>query len=442
MTKNSAAPGSAQVQAGRAMLAIVGVATITALVLNVKAGLEQSPEAAVIYGMADAALVVVAATATVNRHTLLSIAALAACAMLSLTCQITAHLSNASHQYELAADHNAKLARARAKLEEAKANARAGREKAAKAQADADSIHELGLVPDLEKEAGKAARIAEGEAKAARKAKKRCQDHEGCSAAVLASSAITERLGKARSRAASQGQAEAAEAKAAEFDIVSREVEAEIKTITPAKIDGAAKVLSAWLGMDEATAALNLSTGRTGALLAVTLLLQLLGGYAWETMSKGVEANRAAGTASVEIGAALPTASEADETPSMEKLLDLLARADEEYQMELDMMAMVEALETPTSTVEVASEIKAKVGDKAALYKERARKAAATRAANKAAKEKAEREASELAAAEIEAKTTRNKERAAKAAATKKTNKQKRLGGMRGSLRIAASNDN
>lgn len=299
-----------QLAGGIVLLTVVVIpASAVALVLNVRAGLEISTEAAVIYGLADVALVTVALVASVCGHVAISRAAIAACALLSLVSQVNAHMSNAGHAMRLSGEQNQALARAAAKFEEAKDEARTARDNAAIARTHAETarrsaseIAERGTVADLEAAATRASRKVDGALKVAAKAKKACRDAPECLSAQESATLARAALAQAHSKVAQLTQAASEEARAKQFDEDARRADAKAEKAEatraeiggPAKMDGTTAFLSQTYGWSEEATGRWVSAGKTGLLLTATLLLQLLGGYAGQAISAGRNGRRAA----------------------------------------------------------------------------------------------------------------------------------------------------
>jgi hypothetical protein len=361
-------------------------ASAVALVLNVRAGLEISVEAAVIYGLADVALVTVALVASVCGHVTISRAAIAACALLSLVSQINAHMSNAGHAMRMAGEQNQALARALTKVEKAKDEANTARNNAAIARTHAETarqqaseITERGTVTDLEAASARASRKVDGALKAAAKAKKACRDAPECLAAQDASTAAKTAVAQAHSKAAQFTQAASEETRARQFDEDARRADAKAEKAEasragiggPAKSDGTVSFLAQTYGWDEAATGRWVSAGKTGLLLTATLLLQMLGGYAGQAISDGWAARRTAKAAletpQIEPAATVAVEPEAEPTvtyldacdrpvtrPVAYILEDTLNEMMSEY-MEFGMIAE-EMSDTTGATLAVASE--------------------------------------------------------------------------------------
>lgn len=303
MSDGTAKHWGTQLAGGIVLLVVVVIpASAVALVLNVRAGLEISTEAAVIYGLADVALVAVALVASVCGHVAISRAAIAACALLSLVSQVNAHMSNAGHAMRLAGEQNQALARAVTKIEEAKDEAKTARDQAAiardhaeTARQEASEITERGTVTDLDAAARRTSGKVDAALKAAAKTRKACRDAPECLAAQGAAATAKTSLAQAHSKAALLSQATGADARARQFDEDARRADAKAEKAEasraeiggPAKTDGAVGFLSHTYGWDEAATGRWVSAGKTGLLLAATLLLQMLGGYAGRAISGG-----------------------------------------------------------------------------------------------------------------------------------------------------------
>jgi hypothetical protein len=261
--------------------------------------------------LADIALVVIALAASINGHVMISRVAIIACALLSLSCQIGAHMSNAGHAIELASSQNQALARALGKIEEAKNEAKTARNQAVIARNHAEtarhaasSITEHGTPSDLEAAMRRASGKADTALKAAGKAKKACRDAEGCQAALDSSAAAKNALSQAHSRVSLFAQATQDDGRARQFDgdatradAKAERAEAERAQIGgPAKSDGATAFFVAY-GWDETAATQWSTVGRTGMLIVTLLILQMLGGYAGRTINNGIAGRRAAAEA-------------------------------------------------------------------------------------------------------------------------------------------------